>query len=424
MKHSVIRKQNTIEISIHLNLQPGLSMLECEGKIQQALNQVGVEATAQCLKEFDTDGQPIEVAGMKLTSKGAIEKVYQTPYGECVMGRHVYQGVYGGATYCPLDRNARIVNSTTPKFAQMVAFKYGVLKSTLVQQDLGLNHGRQVSRCYIQDVSAEVATMVEGKRESWNYRDAPLEGEVHTIALGLDGTCMLYCEEGYREAMAGTISLYDGQGKRLHTTYVGAEPEYGKARFYERMEREIAIYQRRYPWARWVGIADGAHDLWDWLQNYVTIEILDYYHASGYLEGAARGLFRRKGERQDWLLESRHDLKEVPGKAEELLKQMERALEHNPMSTPVREQLHKATTYYANNLDRMDYAGYKASHLPIGSGVTEAACKVLIKERMCGSGMKWKQPGAAVIINLRTLILSQGRWEDFWKKFSQYGFLN
>jgi hypothetical protein len=32
-------------------------------------------------------------------------------------------------------------------------------------------------------------------------------------------------------AMTGTISLYDKNGERLHTIYVGAAPEYGKQHF-------------------------------------------------------------------------------------------------------------------------------------------------------------------------------------------------
>jgi len=32
-------------------------------------------------------------------------------------------------------------------------------------------------------------------------------------------------------------------------------------------------------------------------------------------------------------------------------------------------------------------------NLPISSGVTDAACKTLIKQRLCGLGMRWKNKG-------------------------------
>jgi len=41
----------------------------------------------------------------------------------------------------------------------------------------------------------------------------------------------------------------------------------------------------------------------------------------------------------------------------------------------------------------MNYAMHTEKNLPIGSGVTEAACKTLVKQRLCGLGMRWKDQG-------------------------------
>ena len=61
-------------------------------------------------------------------------------------------------------------------------------------------------------------------------------------------------------------------------------------------------------------------------------------------------------------------------------------------------------------------------HHSIGSGVTEAACKVIVKQRLCESGMKWKNKGASIVLSLRTLVYSETHWNQFWGKISQYGF--
>ena len=45
----------------------------------------------------------------------------------------------------------------------------------------------------------------------------------------------------------------------------------------------------------------------------------------------------------------------------------------------------------------MDYAEYLEKKYPIGSGVTEAACKTFVKQRLCCSGMRWKEKGAGII---------------------------
>jgi hypothetical protein len=42
--------------------------------------------------------------------------------------------------------------------------------------------------------------------------------------------------------------------------------------------------------------------------------------------------------------------------------------------------------------------------------------------RMCRSGAKWKTAGAGVVLSLRTLSYTEGRWEQFWAKIDQYGF--
>ena len=70
----------------------------------------------------------------------------------------------------------------------------------------------------------------------------------------------------------------------------------------------------------------------------------------------------------------------------------------------------------------MDYAPLVESKIPIGSGVTEAACKVLVKQRLCGSGMRWKEPGAAAVLSVRCLTYTTKRSSHFWARIDQDGF--
>ena len=80
------------------------------------------------------------------------------------------------------------------------------------------------------------------------------------------------------------------------------------------------------------------------------------------------------------------------------------------------EDVQKAITYFANQsrAGRMDYPPLVESKIPIGSGVTEAACQVLVKQRLYGSGMRWKGPGAAAVLSVRCLRYTTGRWSQFW----------
>ena len=82
--------------------------------------------------------------------------------------------------------------------------------------------------------------------------------------------------------MIGTITLYDRDGERLHTIYLGAAPEYGKAQFLARLAKEIYTIKLQYPNASYIGIADGAKTNWEFLQKHTQQQILDFYHATEY----------------------------------------------------------------------------------------------------------------------------------------------
>ena len=139
------------------------------GRHPAALNEAGVAATEEALRRFDADGEPIRLGPTKLTSMGKVRKEYQTPYGVAAVERHVYQGSKGGKTYCPLDRDARIVVSSTPRFAKMIAHKYAEFGAARVLEDLAENHGREVAKAFVQDVADAVAAVALAKEEAWEY---------------------------------------------------------------------------------------------------------------------------------------------------------------------------------------------------------------------------------------------------------------
>jgi hypothetical protein len=64
----------------------------------------------------------------------------------------------------------------------------------------------------------------------------------------------------------------------------------------------------------------------------------------------------------------------------------------------------------------LDYVGYRRDHLPIGSGVTEAACKTVFTQRLKQSGMTWKGKGGQWIVDLRVIHLS-GVWSEVYQSY-------
>jgi len=413
-------KKLTLQVSIELNG----SLMEIENGILDACNEVGCLATEEALKKFDADGSPIKLGDVKLTSRTQSNKTYQTPYGAVEVKRHVYQTSKGGKIYCPLEKKANIIRGATPKFAKQIAHKYSTMNAPSVCRDLADNHHRSISHSYLQDVSEWVGSIAQAKEEIWEYDTPTLNEAIGSIVISLDGAYVLMREEGYRETMVGNISLYDMDGKRQHSIYLGEAPEHGKSRFLRRLEIEISKIKKQYPDTCYVGIADGASANWSFLEKHTSCQLLDFFHVTEYLADVSHAAYPKKkdkAKRDVWLHEHCSELKYTTGFVETIITEMEELGKKKSLTKTIKEKLSAALTYFINHRHMMDYVGHLEKKLPIGSGVTEAACKTLVKQRLCGSGMRWKETGMRVILSLRALVQSKGRWSQFWDKIDRHG---
>jgi hypothetical protein len=406
----------TVQVKIPLSSK---GMLPTEENIQKGVNQAGLLATRYALSQYDTDGSPIRYDGKKYTGKGYQPKIYQCPFGEFALSRYVYQSNSGGHTFCPLERDARIIIGSTPQFSKMVSSKYAQMSAGHVQRDLAENHQRHISPTYIQTISQMTGLLAE-INQGWEYDIAVDTSAVSCIGVSLDGTCMLMCSDGWRLAMVGSISLYAADGERLHTIYVAQPPEHGKEEYYKIFKKEIERVLEQYPGCSHVGIADGAPDNWVFLQPFVSYQIVDYFHASEYISKVAGAAFKRKFQAREWITTSCHTLKYEPGGAKKILKEMQGMIKKK-ITDKKKEIITQSITYFTNHLHQMDYPTYMQKNMPIGSGVIEAACKVIIKQRMCNSGMKWTDASARSVLFLRTLNETDGRWTQFWEKINRNG---
>lgn len=417
------QRNNSITIEVTFSLTG--SMLQAEEAIQDAVNEVGLLATEKNIQRFDSDGSPIQVGSVRMTSKGQFPQDYETPYGTVSVTRHVYQTSEGGKTFCPLEENARMVLNATPKFAKLVSYKYAEAGADAVVDDLRECHHRKISNRYVKSLGDTVGAFAVAKEETWNYVLPTFDRPCASIAIGVDGTCMLLQEEGWRLAMTGTIAFYDAQGERLHTIYAGATPEYGKEKFHVKFRREVERVKAVFPNVPYIGLGDGAVDNWSYLDPLTDHQTLDFYHASEYVGKAAAVMFKgtkKAAEREAWLGNQLHQLKHKQGAASRLLS----ALDEFVSTTVLKDAkdadtILSAITYLENQKGRMRYSHSVQRNWPIGSGVTEAACKTLIKHRFCKSGSRWKDEGALAVLSIRALRLTPGRWQQFWGNLDQYG---
>jgi hypothetical protein len=304
----------------------------------------------------------------------------------------------------------------------MRSMKYGNMGAPRAERDMLESNGRDVCPVYIKKVSDFVGEMANIQEGEWEYDLPKFAKNVASVSVGLDGTCMLMSEHGWREAMTGSISLFDNKGERMHTIYIGAIPEYGKESFLKRLDGELAKIKERYPDCVYIGLADGAPENWSFLKKRTDRSVLDFYHVLEYVKLASGSIYpgkKHQDKREEWLEARLHSLKHKHGAAKRLLNELESELKNIPARR--RESLQKTVTYFRNNYKRMNYARQTREEMPIGSGVTEAACKELIKQRLCSSGMRWKEKGAASVIAIRSLVMTDKRWEQFWNKISESG---
>ncbi|OWK41046.1 hypothetical protein [Fimbriiglobus ruber] len=75
----------------------------------------------------------------------------------------------------------------------------------------------------------------------------------------------------------------------------------------------------------------------------------------------------------------------------------------------------KAYNYLRTRTKFLRYAAYQRVGIPCGSGVTEAACKTIVTQRLKLSGMRWTKGGAQTILDLRVLNLS-GVWAEAYQR--------
>lgn len=159
-----------------------------------------------------------------------------------------------------------------------------------------------------------------------------------------------------------------------------------------------------------VAVMDGA----DWLQRFIdfhrpdAIRILDFPHAVEYLTRASREAFGAGTARtSEWIATQAHTLKHAG--PDPVLAAL-RAL-------PSGAHRDTALGYLEPRLAQLQYPTFRAQGLPIGSGIVESANKVVVEDRLKGSGMHWAPRSVDPLLALRTIVCAD-RWDEAWPRIT------
>jgi hypothetical protein len=398
------------------------SFYEGEVQVRDLLQLIGQELTVHLLRRKAVEAPTLEWEGQTYYRKDASPGHYQTLYGEVGLSRHLYQSSAGGATLCPLEVNCQLsFGSATPLLAEVVSFKLASAPAGEVAQALAKGHGLALSETYLHHLAQQVGQLAVEKHAAWHLQAAGAPAAVALIATGVDGTTLPLVGEADKEAMCGTIALDDEAGDRLLTEYLGTMPEAGKATFAQRFTTGVDRGKARYPDALHVCLGDGAQWNWDFFALHYpeAVWVLDFYHAATHLHTAAEAICGPGTEAEAYYERWRTTLRDEEGGVARLLRSFLYYRNRAALSARAQRTLDTEFNYFRQHVELMQYADFRAAGLPIGSGVTEAGCKELLKARFCRSGMRWKRASGAPLLQLRAIKLSQ-HWDSFWSKVMRY----
>jgi hypothetical protein len=244
---------------------------------------------------------------------------------------------------------------------------------------------------------------------------APREGGQPAAYVGLDAFSVPM--QGVQASKAEHRMLYTAllyTPQKEHTRYLVDFELDALAAQVRSQARALGIEQV----SELIAVTDGGNGLEEALQRHLAehlTTILDWYHAAEHLCDFAKVWHAGDDEaRVQWQHEAKSILYEQGGEA---LLTFLKAIELPPCtSVEVREELRKLIGYFENNRHRTDYPTYRQNGWDIGSGPTEAGCKI-IGERLKGSGMRWVEDGAATVAALRALYVSGSKlWDGFWSQ--------
>lgn len=166
-----------------------------------------------------------------------------------------------------------------------------------------------------------------------------------------------------------------------------------------------------------VCLMDGERKLWDLQEEWLgrSVRILDFFHVLKRVREVSKVVHADDKSRRDvWVSDQVGDL--LRGKVETVIRRWRRLARAAERAASWSKSSHETVTsaieYFCNNRQRMQYHEYLSQGYPIGSGIAEGACRNLVKDRMDGTGMHWRFPGARAMLKTRALHLN-GEWDDF-----------
>ncbi len=324
----------------------------------------------------------------------------------------------------PLELHLGLVKGVTPALADYIGRRMaeaGATQNRVLAQlkeqcgvAMGVGRLRKLTAALSDGLSehrqaVQVEVLLAALRSAKNSRG----NRKPVLAVGRDGiTLCEYTHRFWEIATTATVTVFDRAGKRLTTICLASPPELGQATMSGMITDLLTELFRRWdgPMPSLGYIADSGgkessyfDDVLRKMRHPLTGErlqwqrVVDFYHAAERIWAMAEALFGSKSPKyRPWALRMLKTLKRKRRGAKRVLHSAASLAARRKMGRTRTEAYRKAYNYLRKRTKWMRYCEYKARHIPLGSGITEAACKTVYTQRLKLSGMRWKRAGISM----------------------------
>jgi hypothetical protein len=368
-----------------------------------------------------------------------------TLFGQVRLWRACYRSTAkdGEPAIFPLAQALGLIQGASPALASRAAALAAEAGSTqgLTRQRLRRDHavgwGVKKLRQFLQDMAGRMAAqrhesqlglllgLLEQARAS-RGKHKPV------LSVGRDGISLALRRKGgrvFEVASCATVSVLDRRGVRLGTAYLAQAPQAEQVKLSESLTRLLREVLLRWqgPLPRLCYVSDAGQSETGYYKRALSrmrhprtgerlrwVRVVDYYHASQRVWAMAECLFGGGQRGHSWARKMQRWLL-LPGGVNRVLHSAAAHQARVGLEGKKRRDYEEAYRYLQRRMRYLRYAEYRKAGLPLGSGVTEAACKTIYTQRLKLSGMRWTKPGAQAVLDLRVLLLS-GVWEQAFQR--------
>lgn len=414
-----------------------LAPLACEGLIdsgaeEELFRRAGQEAAKEVLaaRWQAADGlreMSCEACEKRMRRLGARSKRLRTLCGVLEVERQVYYCARCQRTAVPLDRRLGVEESgTTPGLMRVIcrsALELAYEQSQkLLSDTLGFSPGsaRAVER--IAKKHGEKIERLQSGEQSSSVARGSKRSRKPRYSIAIDAVLIPGLPDPEKHCLAWhdvKVAVVFDPRKIKPGSYVAGREQveaFGDRLWHHLQTRGLAGEDFR------LALGDGA----DWIWNLVELhlpgvpQLLDFYHAAEHLYATALTLWP-ESTAGTWWQRRLQQLKEGElsnffAALKWLARSHSRSYKGDPDKSPER-----LLQYFLKNKERLNYCWAQKHNLPIGSGAVESAARHIVQQRLKQSGMRWSDPGAQAILNLRTLHRN-GEFEQYWEDLQAVGF--